>query len=427
MNLTELRAAAFKAAQEAQKTMETDPSEDNVKAVEDAVAEVERLDGLLTKAQATTDALAALAANTAPEGEADVKAPLPAQAGTLGERFIKSPTYKRFAKQHPSGLGEGTPLRMEAVKVGSMTDWFEGRKDDGAVPAAAGAAIIGSPIAQPAPLRMPTIDLVQREDLTILDLVSRGSTTSQSIDYVQITAVSNNAAIVPENLDRDDMVEKPESDMETALATARAYTYADGYTVTNQLLSDAPAFASYMNTAISHNLDATVADKLLNGSGTGGQPTGILNTTGLQGLSPEGAGDMELVKAVRRGITKLRKVKAPIQAILVNPEDAEAFDFLQDKNDRFFGNGPWGSGPSTLWGRPVVETEEIEPGHILMGDFKQVALLDREGLSVTAFNQHKDYASHNLVYVRAELRAMQVVWRPSYLLLIEPYSAPVVP
>lgn len=419
MNLKAMRAAAYKAAQDAHAAMEADPSEENVKALEDATAEVERLDSLIEKAQKNTAALKALAADAPAEisGDADVASSIgeKSQGCSLGERFVKSKTYERFAKEHPSGLGEGTPLRMEAVKVGSMTDWFDGRKADG--------DIIGSGIAIPAPLRMPTIDQVVREDLTILDLISRGRTTAQSIDYVQITAVSNNAAIVPENVDRDNMVEKPTSDMETELATARAYTYADGYTVTNQLLSDAPAFASYMNTAISHNLDSTVADKLLNGSGTAGQPTGILNTTGLQGLTPEAAGDMELVKAVRRAITKLRRVKAPIQAILVNPEDAEKFDFLADAEGRFFGNGPWGTGPSTLWGRPVVETEEIEPGHILMGDFKQVALLDREGLSVTAFNQHKDYASHNLVYVRAELRAMQVVWRPSYLLLIEPFGA----
>lgn len=419
MNLKAMRAAAFKAAQDASAKMEADPSDENVKALEDATAEVERLDALITKAQATTAKLEALAAGAAPstdsEGDSEVEAAPKASGESLGDKFIKSGTYRKFKDASPETPSEGTPILIEGVKVGSMADWFDGRKANG--------DIIGSGIAQPAPLRMPTIDQVVRPDLTILDLVSRGKTSSQSIDYVQITSVSNNAAIVPENVDLEDAVEKPTSDMGTNLATARAYTYADGYVVTNQLLSDAPAFASYMNTAISHNLDSTVADKLLNGSGTNGQPTGILNTTGLQGLNPAAAGDMELIKAVRRGITKLRKVKARIQGVLVNPEDAEKFDFLQDKNDRFFGNGPWGTGPQTLWGRPVIETEEIEPGHVLMGDFKQVALLDREGLSVTAFNQHKNFASLNLVYVRAELRAMQVVWRPSHLLLIEPFGA----
>jgi HK97 family phage major capsid protein len=104
-----------------------------------------------------------------------------------------------------------------------------------------------------------------------------------------------------------------------------------------------------------------------------------------------------------------------VDAILLNPEDLEAIDLLQDANNRFYGQGPFGSGPQTLWGRPVVLSERIDAGSFLLGDFKQVALLDREGLSVLAFNQHKDYAQRNMTYVRAELRAAQVVWKPSRL------------
>ena len=61
----------------------------------------------------------------------------------------------------------------------------------------------------------------------------------------------------------------------------------------------------------------------------------------------------------------------------------------------------------------------LTKGQALMGDFKQVQLLDREGLAVTAFNQHADFAARNLVYVRAELRAGVVVWRPNRLALVK--------
>ena len=92
---------------------------------------------------------------------------------------------------------------------------------------------------------------------------------------------------------------------------------------------------------------------------------------------------------------------------------------MQDADKRFYGNGPFGIGPSTLWGVPVATSEKITKGQALLGDFKQVQLLDREGLSVTAFNQHKDYAQRNLVYVRAELRAGVVIWRPNRLALVK--------
>ena len=64
-------------------------------------------------------------------------------------------------------------------------------------------------------------------------------------------------------------------------------------------------------------------------------------------------------------------------------------------------------------------SEKINKGTVLMGDFRQVAYLDRDGISIEAFNQHKDFAQRNLVYVRAEARGLQVIWRPARLLLLE--------
>jgi hypothetical protein len=102
------------------------------------------------------------------------------------------------------------------------------------------------------------------------------------------------------------------------------------------------------------------------------------------------------------------------------PEDDEAWDLMQDANDRFFGQGPFGQGPSTSWGRARALSERLTPGTVILGDWRQVALLDVEGLSILAFNQHKDYAQRNLVYVRAELRAEQVIWKPNRLIVVKP-------
>ena len=67
-----------------------------------------------------------------------------------------------------------------------------------------------------------------------------------------------------------------------------------------------------------------------------------------------------------------------------------------------------------------MTSERLVDTTAVLGDFKQVALLDREGLSVLAFNQHKDYAQRNLTYVRAELRAAQVIWKPNRLVVVSP-------
>lgn len=342
----------------------------------------------------------------------------------FGDRFVKSDAYKAFRKEHASGVGQGTPINIGRVKVGTMDEWYGGRKT------------LTSPQGHVQEIRMPLVDLVDRDRLTLLDLISRGQTNG-NFEYVQVTAVERNAAIVPESDDAfvadEDL--KPVSEISTALADAKVFTYADGYDVTNQLLADAPAFATYMNNELRYSLDSVVEDYLLNGTGVDGEPVGILNTTGVQeqeyaattagAYDPEVNDDvMALVKAIRRAITKVTRLPGgTVTAVVLSPEDDEAIDLLQDQQDRFYGQGPFGSGPNTLWGRPRVTSERLTIGEPMLGDWRQVALLDREGLSVLAFNQHKDYAQRNKTYVRAELRAAQVIWKPSRLVRVAPAPA----
>jgi HK97 family phage major capsid protein len=336
---------------------------------------------------------------------------------SFGQSFTESPQYKQFRKQFPSGVGQGSPVNIGRVKVGTMEDWHASRK-----------ATIGSPVARTQTLRMPTVDLVERNRLTFLDLIARGQTDG-NFEYVQITGVTRNAAVVPESTGpADSAALKPVSDLTTNIADAKVYTYADGYDVTNQLLADGPAFATYMNNELEYSLDNVVEEKLLNGSGTSGEPKGILATSGVQEQTYVNASNVVndatallFVKAVRKAITRVvRLAGGTVEAVVLSPEMDEAIDLLQDGNQRFYGGGPFSTGPGTLWGRPRVTSERIADTQALLGDFKQVALLDREGLSILAFNQHKDYAQRNMTYVRAELRAAQVIWKPNRLVVVKP-------
>jgi len=322
----------------------------------------------------------------------------------LGERFMKSDAYQRFLK---SGTpGQGSPILIDTVRIGSIKEFFSNRK-----------AGLTTDVARIQPTRVPTVDLVDRPQLSLLDLISRGQ-TGGNFEYVQIVSVRRNAAIVAESTSGTDDNLKPISDLTTAIADAKVYTYADGYEVTNQLLADAPAFATYMDNELRYSLDGVVEDKLLHGSGVNGEPKGLFNTSGVQELEFTGAEPIDFVKAVRKGITKVTRLQGGrVDAVLINPEDEEAIDLMQDGNERFYGQGPFGTGPATLWGRARVLSEAVEAGSFILGDFKQIALLDREGLSIQAFNQHKDFAQRNRTYVRAELRAAQVVWKPARLVI----------
>ncbi|GAB2732728.1 phage major capsid protein [Streptomyces bullii] len=419
--LDEAAAIAAKAQEE-----NRDFTEDEVTRINDLKKEADEVEAKVKAADEAQAAAAAMAgkaaANTpkSPAGQVQVKdRQEDADAHTFGDRFVKSGLYGEFRKQHPSGLGEGSAVDIGRVRVGSLKEWMAQRK--------ATAAPLQVALGHVQPVRMPMVDQVDRDNLTILDLISRGESDGP-FEYLQVTGVTRNAAVVQDEIlpTDPDTALKPTSTIQTELADAKPYTYADGYDVTNALLSNAPALATYMNNELEYSLDWVIEDKLLNGTGTSGQPKGILNTTGVQELTyTPGTDAMAQVKAIRQAITRITTLPGGnVTACLMSPEDDEAWDLLQDANDRFFGQGPFGQGPNTSWGRARALSQRLSPGTVILGDWRQVALLDVEGLSILAFNQHKDYAQRNLVYVRAELRAMQVIWKPNRLIVVKPAVTP---
>ena len=417
--VAEARTIAEKAQSEGR-----DFNDDEVARIADIKSEVESLTERITKADQARDAVKGIVDTDDSDDDSTHAAQVvggakaagvtevrerPAAPVTIGDAFTKSDAYQRFLKAHPSGLGNGSNIALDRVRVGGLDSL--GQKAD----------LLGTGIAHLQPARYPTMDMIDRPRLTLLDIISRGSMAG-AFEYVQITGVKRGAAIVDEATgavdeagnDADPL--KPISSFTTELADAKPFTYADGFEVTNQLLSDAPAFASWMNTELRYNLDNVIEDTLLNGSGTDGQPKGILNTTGVQ---EQGFVD-DMVTSIRKGITRVTRVGGTVTAVLLSPEADEEFDLLKDANERYYGGGPFGTGPATVWGRPRIVSERLSGSKTaILGDFRTVALLDREGLSIEAFNQHKDFAQRNKVYVRGELRAGQVIWRPNRLATVQ--------
>lgn len=408
--LAEQKAAAQEIVTKAEKEAR-ELTDAEMKAFDEAVSEYDKLKERGEKAAKMTERLNAMNSTALDFGDADGDPE--EKAGSLGERFVKAKGYRELqaTAKELGGLGRNANINIAPTQVGSMKEFFASRK---------GAALT-TDLAHIQNIRLPMIDQVVRPQLSLLDVISRG-TTGGPFEYLQVISVTRNTAIIPENTG-DDATDKlkPQSTFATQLESAKVYDYADGYTVTNQLLQDDQALASFLNNEFTYSFDSILADKLLNGTGTNGEPKGLLNTTGVQQQAfTSGTDDpWAMVKAIRQAITKLNHVGASVNAILVSPEDAEALDLWRDNEGRFMGGGAYGSENPSIWRRPIVVSEQMEQGQLVVGDFRQLALLDRSGLSIQAFNQHKDYAARNLTYVRAELRAAQAIWRPAHFVVVE--------
>lgn len=409
--------AALKAAQEAKSAYEANPSEENLSVLETKAAEYSNAVDASERAQKASNIVGAVL-------DGDVEAGLGDPSDTrfgLAQKFIDSTEYKSFQSRlagAPSNSEKS--IALGSVNLGDYGEVIEQK------------AALQTPLAHLAAQRMPMVDPTIRPELSLMDLVSKGRVDSNSLQYVQVVSITRNAALQPENTGTapdatpgEDVVPdtlKPISEMTTKLETATVFGYADGYEVTTQLLSDASAFATFMDNELRYSIRNVQEDYLLNGSGSNGEPRGILNTSGLQGVSYDASGAQpvrNLVEKAREAMRKVQEAGGATTAILLHPEDNEAIDLMKDANGNYIFGGPAAIGAQTLWGRPRVVSEKIDKGTVLLGDFTQVAYLDRDGISIEAFNQHKDFAQRNLVYVRAEARGLQVIWRPARLALIE--------
>ena len=373
------------------------------------------LEKLVTERDAATKALQGLNVptqdNTSDKPDRDVE-----KGGTLGQRFTSSKAYRSFKTAHPDSPSKGTPIMIEAKEVGPDPSRVT-RK----------SLLTSDGVHANAPVREAGVeDLVYRAPRTLLDVVTVGNTNLTWTEYRQIISKTNNAKIVPEATTYEDINGstvtevaaglKPISTLTTQVAEAKAHTYADGMVVTNQELSDDGLIQTLIDSTLRENLEIEIERILLNGTGEDGEPKGILATSGIL----QQAYTKDLPTTVRKAITKVRNTAGgQIRGVLLNPEDNEEWDLLQDTTGRYLGAGPFQSGPGTAWGYERIESQVLPAGTALIGDFKTIHLLIKDAVTVLAFNQHKDFAQRNLAYIRAELRAMQMIRNAARLCVVD--------
>ena len=397
MDLKQQRAAAIKAAQEIISKAQgesRDLTTDEVAQVESHEAEVKGLTERIETAEKSAATVARLSAFSVKEPEQpEVKDATAPVTGGIGERFVKSDGMEALRKQYGATALRDTknPIHVEAKGLGGLGELGIGAK-----------ATIDSTTGQPSPARAPGYrSTLLDEPSAFLSLITTGSTDSSWLEYAQVISETDNAAIVPEG------ELKPLSDLATTKAEAKAHVYADGFDVTNQTLADDGALAAFMEQRIRQHVRNKVEDVVINGDATA-NVKGILTTTGVQAQ----AFDTDVLTTLARALAKVEAAQVDPQAIVMNPADVWALKLLKDANGQFFAGGPFSGQVGGPWGVSLVSSNRVAAGTALAGNFRSFQLLEREPLSVVAFNQHKDYAQRNMSYVRAELRAMQLFYAP---------------
>lgn len=356
---------------------------------------------------------------------------LPDRGKSLGEQFVESAEYKGLLAQAPSGqFAKNQRVQSEMWGVKSLVT--------GGSDTSAGALVTNDSRGL-----LAGLDQFQRP-LRLRDVVTPGNTTSDTVEYVRVTSVTNNAAPVAEATTAaaptapgtaGPLVNaagggyKPESGLALAKVTAPVRTVAHWMPATKRALSDPAQIRTLIDAFLLYGLEEELEDQMVQGDGTGENFEGLANVSGVQSQPWDTTGtgeDMQRLRTLRKAKTKVKMIgRSEPNAYLINPSDVEAIDLSTNGNADFYFGGPAGSGMvRTLWQLPVVETEAVPPGIAYCGDFRKAVLWDREQATVQITDSHLDFFVRNLVAILAEMRAAFGVIQPSAFVEIDLTAAP---
>jgi HK97 family phage major capsid protein len=399
---------------------------DDVKKLNDMAADVNTLvadikaeataTGTLDMAKAFLGDLAGAPAPEAPGAPKVKDGIVDPQGMTLGEALIKSPAYDEFLKQYQGADGkirEVTGIKSATFDVPGFRDLGNGTKTvvTGDSATSGGAFIT--------PTRYPVVsDLIGTRELSIRDLCTNITIASDSFEFVQITAKTNNAATVPEATTAADPAAnfipagaeitaggyKPESAMTLAVVSAPVETIAHLIPITRRAAADAPQVRQLVDAFLLDGLAEEEEDQILNGNGTSPNIRGILQTVGISTVGSAGTDLDAVVDAIRT----IRNDRRRPTGLVIHPNDWYSTGFLlaKDSAGNYLIGDPRATVEqiNTLWGLRVVVSEAMTENTALVGDFSQYVVADREQSAIYVTDSHKDWFGRNLLAVLAEER-----------------------
>lgn len=367
----------------------------NAKA-EEAVKEAQKSGKLSEETKAAVDKIAS-EFNALREAEKTLKAAM----GELEQHVAQMPLAN--AKHVVESIGQQV-ISAEALKTFAAS--VEGNKRV-SVPVKAAMISTDVPGNIVAPDRLPGIDVSPKQRLFIRDLIAPGTTSSNTIYWVQQTGFTNKAAAVPEN------TTKPYSDIEFAEKITPVRTIAHLFKASKQILDDFSQLQSQVDAEMRYGLKYVEEQEILFGDGTGAHLEGIIPQA--SAFSPAFTVEQQNgIDDLRLAMLQAQLARFPASGHVLHFIDWARIELTKDSLGRYILANPAGLTGPTLWGLPVVATEAAAfQGKFLTGAFSAGAqIFDREETNVVISTENADDFEKNMITIRCEERLALAVKRP---------------
>lgn len=322
-----------------------------------------------------------------------------------GQKFTSSESFNRMVKSKE--------VRCEPVQVGNVhrrdTDWgplVSGTEED------EGAGVVTIPD------RMPGIVEKVWEPISMRDIVGRGTTTSDQIEYLK-ESFDNKADFHDDkntvDVSGDDLLElKKRSGIKFEKETVNVVTLAHYLAVGRNAIADAPQIQTRINVNGIKGIEAVEDLQIIAGTGGSEKFTGILNTSGIaEDTSFPNVVENALDK-IRISLARSRKLGYPVDAIVMEPETFAVMQLLKGDDKHYIWVEAGQGIAATVWRVRVVENNGMPVNKVLVGDFGGSSMLwDREQAQISMTDSHKDWFARNMLALRIEARMAFEVTRPA--------------
>jgi HK97 family phage major capsid protein len=337
------------------------------------------------------------------------------QAGPDGE-----PTAYQQAVD--AGIFSST-ARFGSLQLGEIASREEAVQFMSELPAAPSGTVLSTGVSGLIPAdRRGLVPPVLRP-LRFLDLIPTGTTDSNMIQYVQVTAIPASAAPVAEE------AIKPAQGLTTVDATSPVRTIAGYIKVARQSMDDASGLASMINQLLPYDVRRQIEQQVIAGNGSGQNLTGLLNTSGIAAAPSALAAGDNVADALLRAMTLIILADGEPNFAAIHPLTWQDLLMMREtggtgsaRSGQYLYGGP-GTAPQypggvasqTVWGLGLIPSTKVTQQNPVVGDSQACQLLVREGVNVKASDSDQDDFIRNRVTILAEARVAFLVWRPMWI------------
>jgi len=236
--------------------------------------------------------------------------------------------------------------------------------------------------------------------LSLLDVLPSIQVASNAVDYVKLTDSFAHAAA----LQAYESDQKAEQSVPTATGTAKIATIAAWVQASKQLMSDVPMLRRQIADLLGYGVLAKLESQLVAGTGdiAGLVPNGTaITTTGEPADRISDAASQLIASGWNPGV------------VVMHPTDWHKIRSERSATEGMYIAGTWAQpAQPSIWGLPVVLTPSIAVDKVLVLDPSQVALLDRESVSVEASRETGTNFTSNQITILGEMRAGLAIFAP---------------